>query len=177
VTTTDDCDETIDDMATARRSAPCFGPRRHRRSPRGNRCRPRCVRRSPGPPPGRFMVPTTVISETAWQLETNVGGEADAALVDAVIAGELPIVDIQPADYVRAVELLRQYADMRLGLVDASAVALAERLGVRPSPGEPCCRCRASPRCWRDRAARRRPRCGSPSPWPSSPRCGAGRGT
>lgn len=79
---------------------------------------------------GRILVPTTVISETAWQLETNIGVEAEAALIDAVIAGELPIVDMQPADYVRSVELLRQYADMRLGLVDASVVAIAERLRV-----------------------------------------------
>lgn len=79
---------------------------------------------------GRLLVPTTVLAETAWQLETNIGVEAEAALIDAVIAGEIPIVDMQPADYVRSVELLRQYADMRLGLVDASVVALAERLGV-----------------------------------------------
>lgn len=79
---------------------------------------------------GRLLVPTTVLSETAWQLETNIGVEAEAALIDAVIASELPLVDLQPADYVRAVELLRQYADLGLGLVDASIVAIAERLGV-----------------------------------------------
>jgi predicted nucleic acid-binding protein len=79
---------------------------------------------------GRLLVPTTVISETAWQLETNVGVEAEAALIDAVITGELPIVDMQAADYTRAVELIRRYSDMRLGLVDASVVAIAERLGV-----------------------------------------------
>ena len=79
---------------------------------------------------GRLLVPTTVISETAWQLETNVGVDAEAALIDAVIAGELPIVDMQAADYVRAAELIRQYADMRLGLVDASVVAIAERLDI-----------------------------------------------
>ncbi len=75
-------------------------------------------------------MPTTVISETAWQLENNVGVDAEATLIDAVIAGELPIVDMQAADYVRAAELIRQYADLRLGLVDASVVAIAERLDI-----------------------------------------------
>lgn len=37
---------------------------------------------------------------------------------------------MQAADWVRAAELIRQYADMRLGLVAASVVAIAERLGV-----------------------------------------------
>ena len=60
----------------------------------------------------------------------ELGVEAEAALLDAVISGELPIVDPQQGDYVRAVELLRQYSDMGLGLVDASIVAIAERLGV-----------------------------------------------
>jgi predicted nucleic acid-binding protein len=75
-------------------------------------------------------VPVTVIADAAWQLENNVGVEAEAALLDSVITGELTVVDITAADYVRAVELIRRYADLGLGLVDASAIAIAERLNV-----------------------------------------------
>ena len=71
-------------------------------------------------------VPVTVIADAAWQLENNVGVEAEAAF----ITGELTVVDITAADYVRAVELIRRYADLGLGLVDASAIAIAERLNV-----------------------------------------------
>lgn len=77
-----------------------------------------------------LLVPVTVIAEAAWQLENNVGVEAEAALIDSVIAGELTVVDITAADYVRAVELIRRYATLGLGLVDASVIAIAERLNV-----------------------------------------------
>jgi predicted nucleic acid-binding protein len=35
-----------------------------------------------------------------------------------------------PADWTRVAELVEKYADLRLGLVDASVVAVAERFGV-----------------------------------------------
>jgi len=78
----------------------------------------------------QLLVPVTVVAEAAWQLENNVGVEAEAALLDSVIAGELTIVDITAIDYVRAVELIRRYADLGLGFVDASVIAIAERLDV-----------------------------------------------
>jgi uncharacterized protein len=78
----------------------------------------------------RLCVPVTVLAETAWQLERNVGVEAEAGLLDAVVSGELEVVDLTAADYRRAVHLIREYADLGLGFVDASAVAIAERLGI-----------------------------------------------
>ena len=77
-----------------------------------------------------LLVPITVLAEAAWQLEHNVGVDAEAALLDAVIAGELTVVAIEPSDFVRSVELIRRYSDLGLGLVDASVVAIAERLGI-----------------------------------------------
>jgi uncharacterized protein len=78
----------------------------------------------------RLRVPVTVLAETAWQLERNVGVEAEAGLLDAVVAGELEVVDLTTDDYRRAVHLIREYADLGLGFVDASVVALSERLGI-----------------------------------------------
>lgn len=48
-----------------------------------------------------LLVPVTVIAETAWQLDTNVGADAEAALIDSVIAGELTVIGLTTADYVR----------------------------------------------------------------------------
>ncbi len=79
---------------------------------------------------GQLLVPATVIAETAWQLERNVGVDAEAALLDAVVAGELAVAELTITDYTRSVELVRRYADLGLGLVDASVVAIAERLNV-----------------------------------------------
>ena len=49
-----------------------------------------------------LLVPGTVIAEAAWQLENNVGVDAEAALIDSVIAGELTVIDLTAADYGRS---------------------------------------------------------------------------
>lgn len=46
------------------------------------------------------------------------------------MAGELAVAELTITDYTRSVELVRRYADLGLGLVDASVVAIAERLNV-----------------------------------------------
>ena len=79
---------------------------------------------------GQLFVPSTVVAETSWQLENNISVAAEAGFLDAIIVGELEVIDLLADDYVRAVALIRQYADLGLGLVDASVVAIAERLGI-----------------------------------------------
>lgn len=79
---------------------------------------------------GQFVVPAPVIAETAWQLEHNLGAEAEAGLLAAVVAGEIVVIDLTLDDYRRAVALIRQYADLGLGLVDASVIVIAERMSI-----------------------------------------------
>jgi predicted nucleic acid-binding protein len=50
--------------------------------------------------------------------------------VTAVARGELTVVDLKRDDNARCADLINRYADLGLGLVDASIVAVAERLGV-----------------------------------------------
>jgi predicted nucleic acid-binding protein len=77
-----------------------------------------------------LIVPTTVIVETSWLIESRLGPVAEAAFLRSVISGELTRVDMVEADWDRAVELVERYADMGLGLVDASVITVAERLGI-----------------------------------------------
>ncbi|MFI7450635.1 type II toxin-antitoxin system VapC family toxin [Nonomuraea sp. NPDC049714] len=79
---------------------------------------------------GRLLLPTTVLTETSWHVEKNLGAKSEAAFLMSVARGELSLVDLVPADVDRAAELVEMYEDLRLGLVDASVIALAERLGV-----------------------------------------------
>jgi predicted nucleic acid-binding protein len=76
------------------------------------------------------MVPTPVIVESSWLIESRLGPAAEAAFLGSVVAGELIRVDLEAADWARCVELIGAYADLGLGLglVDASVVAVAERL-------------------------------------------------
>ena len=79
---------------------------------------------------GELTVPAPVIPETAWQIERNLGPASEARFLRLITAGELNVVDLAVADYGRCAELIETYADMALGLVDASVVTVAENLSV-----------------------------------------------
>ena len=51
-----------------------------------------------------------------------------AAFLTSVATGEFEQVTITAADLARMAELVRAYADLPLGAVDASVIAVAERL-------------------------------------------------
>jgi hypothetical protein len=80
--------------------------------------------------PGPLVTSPLVVAEAAYLIDRQLGPTAEAALFDSIIAGDLRVEDLGRADWERVGELVRAYADMRLGGTDASLVALAERLGV-----------------------------------------------
>jgi predicted nucleic acid-binding protein len=79
---------------------------------------------------GELVIPTPVIVETSWLIGDRLGPAAEVAFLRSVLAGELRRVDLNDADWSRAIELVERYADLKLGLVDASVVSLAERLVI-----------------------------------------------
>lgn len=79
---------------------------------------------------GQLLVPTPVIVETSWLIERRLGPAAEAGFLRSVRAGELTRVDLTDDDWDRTVELIDTYADLGLGLVDASVVTVAERLAI-----------------------------------------------
>ena len=78
-----------------------------------------------------LIVPASVIPEAAYLLLTYLGPAAERQLLQSVLAGELAVEDITMADYRRALELLRRYESARIGFVDASVMAVAERLKIQ----------------------------------------------
>lgn len=77
------------------------------------------------------ILPAVTLAEVAHVLGRRRGEGVAAEAIARLAAGPWPIADASPADLTRAAELMRRYADARLGFVDAVIVALAERLGVR----------------------------------------------
>lgn len=75
-------------------------------------------------------LPVTVLPEITYLLERRIGVQAEEAFVRAVADGEFDIESLEDADLARAADLLGVYRDAPLGFVDASVVAIAERLGV-----------------------------------------------
>jgi len=77
-----------------------------------------------------ILVPVTVIPEATYLIATRLGLSHEAAFVRGLSAGEVEIEPLQPEDLARAADLILAYADLPLGFVDASIVAMAERLDV-----------------------------------------------
>jgi predicted nucleic acid-binding protein len=80
--------------------------------------------------PGPILVPTLVITEVAYLLATRLGVSAEVRFLGDLASGALTPSEPEPADWLRIAELVARYADLRLGTVDDSVVAAAERLGV-----------------------------------------------
>jgi uncharacterized protein len=75
-------------------------------------------------------VPQLVVTEVAYFIQERLGTRAEAQFIGDLAAGNLITEPVLPADWIRIAELLLTYHDLRLGTVDASVVATAERLGV-----------------------------------------------
>jgi predicted nucleic acid-binding protein len=76
-----------------------------------------------------LVVPTLVMAEIDYWCHERLTGDVWLAFLDDVVAGVYRIEHPSAADFVRCQELQRQYFDLRLGVVDASVMSLAERLG------------------------------------------------
>ena len=63
-------------------------------------------------------------------LESRLGPFAEEQFVSLVTSGRIKVVDLISEDYLRVLALIRRYANLRLGFVDSSIMAVAERLQV-----------------------------------------------
>ena len=79
---------------------------------------------------GELASTVPVIAESSWLILDRLGADAQADYLHMVTASRLQAVDLTGADWSRCVKLVEDYADLRLDLMDASIVAVAERLGV-----------------------------------------------
>lgn len=80
--------------------------------------------------PGPLLLPTTVFTEVCMLIERRRGSRAELAFLSDVRSGLFTLLDTTSADLDRIAELVGTYADLPLGTVDASVIALAERLNL-----------------------------------------------
>lgn len=76
-----------------------------------------------------LVVPTCVLVEIDYWARKLLGTEVWDVFVADIAAGAYRLEPLTLDDLQRAAELERDYADLDLGLVDASVLALCERLG------------------------------------------------
>lgn len=80
-----------------------------------------------------MALPITVLTEACYLIDRIGGPNAEAQFIDSVgneSAHRFRPVNLTDVDLRGMSELVRQYADRRLGGTDASLVAVAERLGI-----------------------------------------------
>jgi predicted nucleic acid-binding protein len=76
-----------------------------------------------------LLAPVTILPEVAYLLRARLGAAAEQAFVASVARGEVSVEPIKRSDWTRIEQVMREYDS--LGLVDASIVAIAERLKSR----------------------------------------------
>ena len=76
-----------------------------------------------------LVLPMLCIAEVSHLLNRDLDAAAEAGFIDSLV--DLAVEPPGGADWKRIAELVRQYGDFPLGGVDASIVALAERLDAR----------------------------------------------
>ncbi len=77
-----------------------------------------------------LIVPITVLPEIDYLIAHNLGVHVAIAVLQDIVAGAFRLEIVTAEDAVRAIDIVKQYADSNIGLVDASIVAVAERLNI-----------------------------------------------
>jgi predicted nucleic acid-binding protein len=77
-----------------------------------------------------IILPVTVLPEICYLLDSRLGYDAMCQFLVRLQTGPMLIEPMSKADLPRVSEILEQYADARIDFVDATIVALAERLNV-----------------------------------------------
>lgn len=76
-------------------------------------------------------MPTLCITEVVQLTSSRLGAPTEARFLNDLYRGHLSVMTVESSEWPRIAELIWKYRDLPLGTVDASVVALAERLKVR----------------------------------------------
>jgi len=75
-----------------------------------------------------LIVPSPVLVEVDYWINERLHQGVLLRLLDDVISNSLSVFDLVPSDYRRVRQLCDTYSDANLGFVDASVMAIVERL-------------------------------------------------
>lgn len=76
-----------------------------------------------------IVIPAPVLPEVDYLVSTRMGASPMVALLRDIESDAYRVKELEPGDYPRVRELMDRYADLDLGFVDASVIAVVERLG------------------------------------------------
>lgn len=79
---------------------------------------------------GRLILPSPAIPEVCYLMNKFLGEAVERKFLDSLIRRELLTEHFNIHDLKRSGEILKKYRDLNIGFVDASIVAISERLGI-----------------------------------------------
>jgi uncharacterized protein len=77
-----------------------------------------------------ILIPQTVLAEVAYLLGRDAGISTVIAFLRGLLKSHFRVISLTNADLSRISDILSQYADSRIDFVDASVMAVAERLSI-----------------------------------------------
>jgi uncharacterized protein len=77
-----------------------------------------------------LLVPVTTLPELDYLVTERLGSRVALQLLRSIVSGEMRLEEVTSSDLERCIELMEQYGHTALGLVDASIIAVAERLRI-----------------------------------------------
>ena len=85
----------------------------------------RLLRQAEGP----LLVPSPVMGEVGYFLDSRVGPQAEVTFLKSFGGNGFHVAELEDEDLPRMAQLVETYIDLPLGLVDAAVITIAERLG------------------------------------------------
>ena len=79
---------------------------------------------------GRLVLASTVVPEVCYLINKYLGQKAEVVLLNAIVNREFVVEHPDARDIQRCIEIIQTYSNVNLGYVDASIVAISERLGI-----------------------------------------------
>ena len=77
-----------------------------------------------------FILPSTTIGEICYMLNSRFGSKIELVFLQEIIKSSFQLELLKDIDIIRSIEILKKYDTLNIGYVDASIIAVAERLKV-----------------------------------------------
>jgi uncharacterized protein len=77
-----------------------------------------------------IILPMAILAEIDYLLRVRLGNRAVLRFLEGIRVGGYILEPLTPVDVNRCISLVQTYANLNLGIADASVIATAERLGT-----------------------------------------------
>jgi hypothetical protein len=92
------------------------------------------VRRSDARCRGPLLVPSPVLGEIGYLLQSRVGPHAEVTFLKSFGGNGFHVAEVEEGDISRIAELVERYVSLPLGIVDAAVIAISSMRSRLPAP-------------------------------------------